>query len=61
MESFDMVGFMMNYEEGILEEEEIVEGFQKLIDSGVAWQLQGSYGRMAKALIYAGYCRPRLS
>ena len=39
-----------------LTEEETVEGVQALIDSGMAWQLQGSYGRMAQAFIDAGYC-----
>ena len=44
------------YECGELDEEGILELFQELIDSGLAWQLQGSYGRTARALIEAGYC-----
>ena len=46
------------YENGELQSHEIVELFQELIDNGMAWTLQGSYGRMAKYLIEAGYCRP---
>jgi hypothetical protein len=46
------------YESGELQSHEIVELFQELIDSGLAWRLQGSYGRTAKHLIDAGYCRP---
>jgi len=44
------------YEAGELDEDQIVAGFQQLIDSGLVWQLQGHYGRTAKALIDAGYC-----
>ena len=44
------------FEQGELDEEGILELFQELIDSGLAWQLQGSYGRTARALIEAGYC-----
>ena len=44
------------YEQGELDEEGILELFQELINSGMAWKLQGSYGRTAKALIDAGYC-----
>ena len=48
--------FIAKYEGGELSEEEIVKGFQALIDSGLAWKLQGSYGRMARALIERGDC-----
>ena len=44
------------FEQGELDEEGILELFQELIDSGLAWQLQGSYGRIARNLIEAGYC-----
>ena len=44
------------YEQGELDEEGIIDLFQELITSGMAWKLQGSYGRTAKALINAGYC-----
>lgn len=59
MSGFDAVSFTMAYEEGVLSEEEVREGFQHLVDSGLVWQLQGSYGRMAAALIEAGEIRER--
>ena len=59
MEKFDSLNFIMSYEQGDLEEEEIIEGFQHLIDSGMAWSLQGHYGRTAVALIEAGLCQRR--
>lgn len=54
--TFDRVGFIMAYECGELEEDAVIEGFQHLINEGTVWSLQGSYGRMATALIEAGYC-----
>jgi hypothetical protein len=47
---------MIAWEEGSLGEEETVELFQDLIDSGEVWRLQGCYGRQAAALIEGGYC-----
>ncbi len=52
----DQVDKIIAFEQGELDEEGILELFQELIDSGLAWQLQGSYGRMARSLIEAGYC-----
>lgn len=47
---------IMLYESGEMDWEQTVEFFQSLIDSGMAWRLQGSYGRTANALIQAGEC-----
>jgi hypothetical protein len=50
------VDAIMAFESGELDDDGIIDLFQKLIDSGLAWKLQGSYGRTATALINAGYC-----
>ena len=42
------------YENGELEYEEVVELFQRLLDSKIIYSLQGSYQRHAQALLDAG-------
>lgn len=52
---FDFVGAIMDYEAGDLEECDVLTLFQYLVDTGLAWQLQGSYGRTAADLIEQGW------
>jgi hypothetical protein len=52
------VGDIIRYESGEMSDIEVIEFFQGLIDSGMCWRLQGSYGRMAQRLIDGGYCSP---
>ncbi len=42
------------YEQGELDEDAHLKMFQEAVDSGLAWSLQGSYGREAMSLIEAG-------
>ena len=47
---------ILAYENDELDGDEQVALFQRLIDNGLAWSLQGHYGRMAHELIKAGLC-----
>ena len=49
-----MVDKIIAYEQGELDEAETLELFQALVDNGMAWTLQGSYGREAMRLLGAG-------
>jgi hypothetical protein len=56
--SADLVDRIISYEQGDMDQEEAVQFFQELIDTGLAFSLQGHYGRTAARLIEAGLVRP---
>lgn len=45
---------IITYETEEVSLEFVTDLFQELVDNGMAWTLQGSYGRTAKQLIDAG-------
>ena len=53
-EDLDIIESIMAFEEGELSEEETINMFQALVDSGMIYQLQGSYHRMANVLMETG-------
>jgi hypothetical protein len=50
----DQLSQIMAYEQGDLDQDATIALFQSLVDSGLAWQLQGHYGRTAARMIDAG-------
>lgn len=57
-DQFDVLGFITAFEAGELTTDEVISGFQRLIDSGIVWKLQGVYGRTANELIRERFCHP---
>jgi len=58
MDTYQAVGLA----EGFIEadtEEQVIEAWQTLVDTGMAWQLQGWFGRTARHLIEEGYINER--
>jgi hypothetical protein len=55
---YDEVSAIMAFENGELDEEGTLELFQHLVDTGLAWRLQGSYGRAAASLLEQGLIQP---
>ena len=53
-EGYDSVDALMRYEAGELGEPETIRLFQHLVNNGLAWKLQGTYGRRARDLLKAG-------
>ncbi len=55
MDNYTAVGIA----EGFIDAEsqdQYIEAWQHLIDTGMAWSLQGWFGRTATHLINSGYC-----
>jgi hypothetical protein len=45
---------IVSYEKGELNEQQTIQLFQELVDSGMIMRLQGHYGRFAAQLLEAG-------
>ena len=54
-EKLDVVGLMMDFEDGSISKYNFYKLFSYLIKTRQAWRLQGFYGRTAKAIIESGY------
>jgi hypothetical protein len=52
MTHYEAVALAEGFEEGT--EEEVLSAWQHLHDTGLAYQLQGAFGRMAASLIEQG-------
>jgi len=50
-----MVDKIMLYEQGELDANGTLELFSELVKTGMAWTLQGSYGRAAMGMIQRGW------
>lgn len=53
MNNFLAVGIVEGFE-GAESEEQVLEAWQHLVDTGLAWNLQGFFGRQAISLIGQG-------
>jgi hypothetical protein len=51
-----MVDDIIAFEGGEMDEADEIRMMQEMIDSGMAWKMQGSYGRAAMDMIEAGLC-----
>jgi len=53
MDNYLAVGIAEGFEKPA-NEEQVIEAWQHLVDTGLAWQLQGWFGRTAAQLIESG-------
>ena len=56
--NIDCLDMMIRYEQGDLSHPEMITLFRHLINTGMAWTLQGHYGRVAATLIENGIVIP---
>jgi len=52
------ISTLIAYESGELTDAETINFFADLVKTKMAWGLQGSYNRMAEAMITAGFITP---
>lgn len=52
--NLDVINAIIEHESGQLDETETIALFAELLKTGMVWQLQGCYGRLARDYIEAG-------
>lgn len=57
--NYDAIGICEGYIEEY-NEEKIIAAWQHLVDTGLAWSLQGWFGRQAAIMIDEGIIKPKL-
>ena len=57
-EQYPLVEKIIDYEQGELSDDDTVVLFQHLVNTGLAWTLQGHYGRTATDMIEDGSIIP---
>ena len=50
----ELLNMIVAYEQGKLDEQQTIQLFQQLVDSGMIMKLQGHYGRFAAQLMEEG-------
>jgi hypothetical protein len=58
MTPYEACSIVEGFCDGEPDEDEILEAWQFLVDQGLAWRLQGWYGRTAALLIEQGIINP---
>jgi hypothetical protein len=53
-----LVDQLIAYEEGQITEDQEIEFFEHLVETGTCWQLAGHYQRVGATLIEAGLIKP---
>tara|TARA_R110001583_G_scaffold88352_3_gene229266 strand:- start:694 stop:1095 length:402 start_codon:yes stop_codon:yes gene_type:complete len=56
LSNYDAIGLAEGWVAGT--DDKRMQAWQHLIDTGLAWQLQGGFGRTAMSLIESGICSP---
>lgn len=59
MNNYEAVSIAEGFCGFIPTEKQQIEAWQYLIDTGLAWTLQGWFGRTARILIEEGVCKPK--
>ena len=58
MDNYTATGIAEGFVEA-KDEQEVIDAWQHLVDTGLAWSLQGSFGRAAAQLIEEGIIQPK--